>query len=84
MSTAGLKVCTAARSSPPPPLLTSDLRHHLSHLLEEYQELKDKLSTSARDHLLHQQVASLEPMVKLIGRLEVKEQVMEIHNSLTD
>lgn len=71
---------TAAKSppNPPPSLLTTDLRQHLSHLLGEYHDLKDQANThtAVRDHALYQKMSSLEPLVKLTAHLEAKENEM--------
>lgn len=66
------------------PQLTTDLRQHLSHLLEQYHGLQDKANDCGGgvvggDHYnhLYQQIASLEPVAKLTQELQAKEQVCE-------
>ena len=71
---------TVARAGLSAPLLTSELRQHLSQLLAEYHGLQDKANTlthGGRDHKLYQQMSSLEPVVKLVQNLEAKEKVVK-------
>lgn len=69
---------SSARGSGPPSFLTTELRAHLSKLVEEYHGLQGKTETvlSGDQHQkLYQQIASLEPVVKMVRHLEAKEQV---------
>lgn len=68
-------------------MLTSELRRHLSHILEEYHGLQDRASSLAidsggkeHDHQLYQRMSSLEPVVSLVRKLEAKEQVRTRHS----
>jgi hypothetical protein len=68
----------AAKSPLYPPLLTADVRQHLTHLVEEYHGLQEKanVQNTVKDHTLYQKMSSLESLVKLIAQLEIKEKVV--------
>lgn len=59
------------------PLLTPEVRQHLSHLMDQYHGLQDKANTltAVGHHTLYQKMASMEPVVKLMRQLEAKEKV---------
>ena len=69
---------SAARTPTSPPILTTDVHNHLSHLLGEYHDLQEQAhsNTTVRDHTLYQKMSYLEPVVKLMTRLDAKEKVL--------
>lgn len=76
------RVSIRVLSSSQPPALTGDLKKYLSHLVEEHHVLQEKISSHAcsgtREHptQLYQRLSMLEPVVKLVQQLKVKENEM--------
>ena len=83
-----IAVCPLALSSGRPSsqqpalVLTTQLRLHLSRIVEEYWGLQNKASALAiesggkeHDRVLYQRMSFLEPVVKLAQQLEAKELV---------
>ena len=75
---------STAKSSLYQSLLTTDLRQHLTCLVEEYHDLRAKadVPSAAGDHTLYQKMSSLEPLVRLVARLEAKEKASWFTSSL--
>ena len=72
---------SAPRGGAQPSLLSTEFREHLSRLVDEYHGLQSRaeadMSSGSGDqhHKLYQQMATLEPVVKMVRRLQAKEQV---------